>query len=75
MGQIDAIFRNGVFEPLAPVDLKEEQHVALNIESADKEAVGAWLERVRRFTSRSSDDEGGNPFRQRRAGIAEDRLR
>ena len=25
MSQIDAIFRNGVFEPLSPVDLKEEQ--------------------------------------------------
>ena len=31
MSQIEAIYRHGVFEPLQPVDLQEEQRVTLDI--------------------------------------------
>ena len=48
MSQIEAIYRHGVFEPLQPVDLKEEQRVRLSIEPAAKETPEAWLERVKK---------------------------
>ena len=47
MSQIEAIYRHGVFEPLEPVNLKEEQRVRLSIEPADKEKFETWLERVK----------------------------
>ena len=46
MNQIEAIYRNGVFEPLCPIDLPEEQRVTLNIEPAAKETPQEWLECV-----------------------------
>ncbi|MSQ97489.1 MAG: DUF104 domain-containing protein [Gemmataceae bacterium] len=46
MNQIEAIFQHGVFEPLEPVDLKEEQRIRLSVEPAEKEAMEAWLKRV-----------------------------
>ena len=75
MSQIDAIFRNGVFEPLGPVDLKEEQRVRLNIEPTDKEAIDAWLERVRALHEQILRRRGGEPLPDSTPGIAEDRLR
>lgn len=47
MSQVDAIFRHGVFEPLEPVNLNEEQRVRLNIQPAGKESLITWLNRVR----------------------------
>ena len=75
MSPIDAIFRNGVFEPLSPVDLKEEQRVRLNVEPTGKEAIDAWLERVRALHEQILRRRGGEPLPDSTPGIAEDRLR
>jgi predicted DNA-binding antitoxin AbrB/MazE fold protein len=75
MSQIEAIFRHGVFEPLAPVDLKEEQRVRLSIEPAEKEAVEAWLERVRARHEEILRRRGGEPLPDSTPEIAEDRMR
>jgi predicted DNA-binding antitoxin AbrB/MazE fold protein len=75
MSQIEAIFRHGVFEPLEPVDLKEEQRVRLSIEPAEKETIDAWLERVRALHAQILKRRGGEPLPDSTPEIAEDRLR
>ncbi len=47
MTPIEAVFRNGVFEPLGAVDLREDQRVWLSIEPEAEETPQAWLDRVR----------------------------
>ncbi|MBI3465789.1 MAG: antitoxin family protein [Planctomycetes bacterium] len=49
MSHVQAIFRRGVFEPLEPVDLQEEQRVRLSFEPAAEETPQAWLNEVRRL--------------------------
>ena len=44
---IEAVYRHGVFEPLEPVNLAEEQRVKLVVCSAEAGAVEAWLLRVK----------------------------
>jgi predicted DNA-binding antitoxin AbrB/MazE fold protein len=73
MSQIEAIYRHGVFEPLEPVDLKEEQRVRLSVEPWDKETVEAWLERVRELRETIYRRQGFLP--DSAPEIAEDRLR
>ena len=73
MSQIEAVFRNGVFEPLEPVDLKEEQRVRLSIAPADKETPEAWLERARELRESIYQREGFLP--NSTLDIAEDRMR
>ena len=75
MSQIEAIFRHGVFEPLEPVDLKEEQRVRLKIEPAETEVIDAWLERVHALHKQILSRRGGEPLPDSSPGIAEDRLR
>ncbi len=73
MSQIEAIYRHGVFEPLGPVDLKEEQRVRLRIEPASLETVAAWLQRVRERREQIFKLQGYLPDSTR--DIAEDRMR
>jgi predicted DNA-binding antitoxin AbrB/MazE fold protein len=73
MSQIEAIFRHGVFEPLEPVNLREEQRVRLSIEPADKETPEAWLERVRKRREAIFQEQGYLPDSTK--DIAEDRAR
>lgn len=73
MSQIEAIYRHGVFEPLEPVDLKEEQRVRLSIEPLGPEALQAWLERVRKRREEIFKRQGYLP--DSTAEIAEDRAR
>ena len=73
MSQIEAIYRHGVFEPLEPVDLKEEQRVRLSIEPTDKEAAVAWLERVAKRREEIFQRQGYLP--DSTLDIAEDRRR
>ncbi|HEX5470788.1 MAG TPA: antitoxin family protein [Lacipirellulaceae bacterium] len=47
MSHIEAIYRGGVFEPLGPVDLSEDQRVHLSFEPANGQAWLDWLEQVR----------------------------
>lgn len=73
MSQIDAIYRHGVFEPLQPVNLKEEQRVRLSIEPAEKEALEEWIKRVDANRDAIFKRQGFLP--DSTPGIAEDRMR
>ena len=75
MNQIEAIFRHGVFEPLEPVDLKEEQRVRLSFEPTEKEAIEAWFKRADALREEILKQRGGEPLPDSTPGIAEDRMR
>jgi predicted DNA-binding antitoxin AbrB/MazE fold protein len=75
MSQIEAIFRNGVFEPLEPVNLPNEQRVKLRVEPASKETVEAWLNRVDAHREEILKSRGGEPLPDSTPEIAEDRMR
>ena len=75
MSQIEAIFRHGVFEPLEPVNLKEEQRVRLRIEPTEKEAIEAWFKRVDAHREEILKSRGGEPLPDSTPEIAEDRMR
>jgi predicted DNA-binding antitoxin AbrB/MazE fold protein len=47
MSQIEAIYRGGVFEPLEPVNLREEQRVQLSFEPTNGQTPQAWLSHVK----------------------------
>jgi predicted DNA-binding antitoxin AbrB/MazE fold protein len=73
MTQIEAIFRHGVFEPLEPVQLREEQRVRLNIEPAgDADALKAF-ERLKAMREKIRQREG--IFPDSAPEIAADRMR
>jgi predicted DNA-binding antitoxin AbrB/MazE fold protein len=46
---IDAIYQGGVFRPLEPVDLSENQRVSLSVEASQRENALAWIEDASRF--------------------------
>jgi len=48
MTRVDAIYQDGVFRPLAPVGLEENQRVELCVEPIQKEDALAWADRVSR---------------------------
>jgi predicted DNA-binding antitoxin AbrB/MazE fold protein len=73
MNIVDAVYRRGVFEPLQPVKLAEDQHVRLTIESPPVKAWQAWLQRVRERHAEFGKRNGVLP--DSTPGIAEDRLR
>ncbi|MBM3992622.1 MAG: DUF104 domain-containing protein [Planctomycetes bacterium] len=73
MSQIDAIYRHGVFEPLQPVDLPEEQRVRLQIVPAEKEAWEEWIKRVDALREAILQRHGVLP--DSTPAIAEDRMR
>ncbi|MBI2803849.1 MAG: antitoxin family protein [Planctomycetes bacterium] len=75
MSQIEAIYRNGVFEPLEPVDLKDEQRVRLSIEVADKGAIEAWFKCAAALREEILERRRGEPVPDSTLGIAEDRMR
>jgi predicted DNA-binding antitoxin AbrB/MazE fold protein len=74
MTKVDAIFRRGVFEPLEPVRLQENERVRLNIESAPAAASGDWLEELRALHAQILARNGG-PLPDSAPDIAEDRMR
>ena len=47
MTHVEAVYRHGVFQPLGPVDLADDQRVRLNIELAELETPHSWLKQVR----------------------------
>ena len=73
MSHIEAIYRHGVFEPLEPVDFKEEQRVRLSVEPVGPEAMKDWLERVTKRREEIFKRQGYLP--DSTAEIAEDRMR
>ncbi len=73
MSQIEAIYRHGVFEPLTPVELPEDQRVRLRIEKMPDQALLAWLEQARALQAEIVEQHGVLP--DSTPGIAADRLR
>lgn len=73
MSHIEAIYRHGVFEPLGPVDLPEEQRVQLSIEPAGGLTLGAWLKDIRAIHAAVVSRRGNLPDSS--ADIASDRQR
>ena len=57
MTTIDAIFRNGAFQPLGTIDLPENSHVRLQVQSADttpdQQAATEEIYRLMRLRFRS----------------------
>ena len=49
MSHLEAIFKRGVFQPLEPVNLPEDQRVHLRVESVPAETPQQWLENVRKI--------------------------
>jgi predicted DNA-binding antitoxin AbrB/MazE fold protein len=73
MGTVEAIFASGVFKPLGPVALPENQRVRLSIEAADASDLTPWLEAVRAFQQQLVAHHGVLP--DSTADIAADRRR
>lgn len=46
MSQIDAIYQDGVFKPLSPIVLPENQRVQLEINPVGSAQKAAWIEAV-----------------------------
>lgn len=68
-----AVYRHGLFEPLEPVSLDEEQRVRLNIEIIPEETLHAWFQRVREVQSAIVKRRG--PLPDSTIDIATDRAR
>ena len=75
MSQIEAVYRRGVFEPLGPVDLKEDQRVQLNFEPIEKMTYEELLASVLELQARILKERNGELMPDSTPGIAEDRMR
>jgi predicted DNA-binding antitoxin AbrB/MazE fold protein len=82
MTQIDAIYRGGVFQPLQPVNLQEEQRVRLSIDSQTEKRAesatskGASEELLARLRKRHAEFiQAHGPLPDSAPLIAADRLR
>jgi predicted DNA-binding antitoxin AbrB/MazE fold protein len=73
MTRVDAIYQDGVFRPLGPVALCENQRVALSVEPIPKEDALAWIKRVGDFRREMAAKRG--IFPDSAVEIAEDRRR
>jgi predicted DNA-binding antitoxin AbrB/MazE fold protein len=73
MSRIEAIYRHGVFEPLEPVNLREDERVQLSFEPANGQTPQAWLNRVEAMQAAIVARQG--TFPDSAAEIAADRLR
>jgi predicted DNA-binding antitoxin AbrB/MazE fold protein len=47
LSQIQAVYRHGVFEPLEPVSLREDQRVQLSFEPVGVRTPTEWLDEIR----------------------------
>jgi predicted DNA-binding antitoxin AbrB/MazE fold protein len=73
LNQIEAIYRNGVFEPLGAVELRETERVRLNVEPVARPDLLAWLDDVRQLQAKLVAKRG--VFPDSTADIADDRRR
>jgi predicted DNA-binding antitoxin AbrB/MazE fold protein len=71
--RVDAIYQGGVFRPLEPVAFSENQRVALNVESIDKQDALAWAKRVSQSREEAASRYGILP--DSAIDIATDRMR
>lgn len=73
MVQVDATDQNGVFKPLSPVAVPENQRVHLNIEPLAATDASLWLERMRKLQTEIAQQRGYFP--DSAPDIASDRAR
>ena len=73
MSQIEAIYRRGVFEPLEPVNLREDQRVQLNFAPANGQTPQDWLHQVKAVQAAIIERQGVLP--DSASQIAADRTR
>jgi predicted DNA-binding antitoxin AbrB/MazE fold protein len=73
MDHVEAIYRHGVFEPLGPVPLAEEQRVRLRLEPLNATHALTWLTEVAAIQARIVERQGRLPDSS--SEIAADRLR
>ena len=73
MYRTDAIYQDGVFKPLAPVALHENQRVSLEFEPVEAQDAAVWLEETDRLRNRLAAAHG--VFPDSTLDIAADRAR
>ena len=73
MYRTEAIYEHGVFRPLEPISLEENQRVTLNVELIRKEDALAWAEHVSRSREQAATRCGILP--DSAVDIAADRMR
>ena len=73
MVRVDAIYRNGTFQPLGQVSLPENQRVRLEVRSLDARTVSEWLRDARRLREDIANRNG--PLPDSSTDIASDRSR
>lgn len=73
MTQIEAVYRDGVFQPLEPVAFVEDQRVRLSIDSCDSSSTQDWFARLRQRHAEFVKQRG--PLPDSTQDIAADRLR
>ena len=73
MSFIQAVYRHGVFEPLEPVQLPEEQRVQVHIAPPGKAPLEAWIRKTQARQAAFIKKHGLLP--DSAPDIAEDRLR
>jgi predicted DNA-binding antitoxin AbrB/MazE fold protein len=73
MTQVIAIYRNGIFQPLDPVKLTDDERVRLTIEPAPIHSHETWLATVRELQAKVIARAG--PLANSTPEIAADRLR
>jgi predicted DNA-binding antitoxin AbrB/MazE fold protein len=73
MSHVEAVYRHGVFQPLGPVHLPDEQRVRLSIEPSVGYTPQSWLGEVQKLQADVIQRQG--PLPDSTADIAADRLR
>jgi len=73
MSHIEAVYKRGVFQPLDPVNLPEDQRVHLLVEPATAQTPRQWLDEVRKIQAVIVSREGVLP--DSTSDIAADRMR
>jgi predicted DNA-binding antitoxin AbrB/MazE fold protein len=70
---VEAVYQDGVFKPVQPVELPENQRVQLEVRPVPAAEVQAWLDQLRQTRERLQAKYGGFP--DSTPDIAEDRMR
>ena len=70
---VEAVYQGGVFKPVRPVDLPENQRVQLQVESVSVEETLAWLANMQAAREELRAKHG--EFPDSTPEIAEDRMR
>jgi predicted DNA-binding antitoxin AbrB/MazE fold protein len=73
MSQIEAIYQGGVFKPLTPVTLRENERVVLDVRSTTADAWAKWAGEANALQERIRAKYGVLP--DSTPDIAEDRMR